>query len=102
MTGIQSELSEYTRRHAFNAWVNSPTGKKIKAEITRRALRLKAIGHKRYGFCAIWEAMRYDSTIEAGAPVQDFKLNNNHRSFLEDQIMEEVPALAGFFPVRHK
>lgn len=64
------------------------------------ALALKARGFKRYGLRALWEAMRYDASVQTGE--DPYKLNNNLAPLMARKLMAEEPSLAGFFETRQR
>jgi hypothetical protein len=64
------------------------------------ALALKARGFKKYGLRALWEAMRYDASIQTGE--DPYKLNNNLAPFMARKLMAEVPGLESFFETRSR
>lgn len=62
------------------------------------ALRLRDRGHKHYGVKGLFEVMRWHHAL---ATTDEWKLNNNYTAFYARLLMREVPALRGFFVVRH-
>jgi hypothetical protein len=67
-------------------------------KLVELALAAKANGHTSLGIGLLWERLRYYYTIEVtgGRP----KFNNNYRSRYARLIMQQEPALAGFFRTR--
>lgn len=63
-----------------------------------KALELKARGFKRYGIKALWEAMRYDLSVQAGE--QPYKLDNSFTAPYARLLMQVEPRLQGFFETR--
>ena len=84
----------------FARWLDTRDGQTIYVEAMRRALRLKAMGFRHYGIGAIYEAIRYDSSVAVGPDGDGYKLNDHHRSRLARLIMAKEPDLAGFFETR--
>ena len=64
--------------------------------------KYSSAGVKQYGIAGIWEAMRYDRSLEIGTAADGYKLNNNHRSIASRHIEERTPALRGFFTKRER
>lgn len=67
-------------------------------------LRAKALyavrrGHKRLGLRTIWEALRWDLTVQVDS-ADDFKLNDHYTPFYARELMAREPELAGVFEVR--
>ncbi len=64
------------------------------------ALRLLRHGVTHYGSKALWEAMRFETTIRAkGEPL---KLNNNYTAFYSRLLMEQDQRFMGFFEIRRR
>lgn len=82
---------------AFQAWIDTQDGQRVRGEVVRRALLLLSLG-KHMGVAALWEAIRYDDAVrlQASAP----KLNNSFRSLMAREVMATVPGLAGYFRTR--
>jgi hypothetical protein len=85
-------------RREFAAWIETEDGRRVEAEVTRRARELAARG-KRRGIAALFESIRYDSEVGliGGG---EYLLNNDHRAHLARRVMERNADLAGFFEVR--
>ena len=83
----------------FNDWIESEDGKKVEREALSRMRRLSQFGHLHFGVSAIFEAIRYDWSIGLLGD-GDYRLNNNHRSFLARRLREKNPEFTGFFEVR--
>jgi len=100
--GWQAALPGESRvERRFRDWIDTEDGRVAEAEVVRRARLLRGRGIRRYGIAAIWEVVRYDSTLglyygEAGA----WKLDNSFRSLLARRVMECCPDLDGFFETR--
>lgn len=85
---------------AFAEWERSEDGQIVKAEVIRRARLLLAHGRRHYGIAGLWEAIRYDFTLALKGEVGAWRLNNNYRSLLARQVMDECADLKGFFETR--
>lgn len=89
---------------AFAAWIDSPAGRYVEAEVVRRARELRARGREHYGVKAILEVVRFHMpTPDPGsrrAADEEFKINNNYSSLLARRIMERHGELRGFFETR--
>lgn len=83
----------------FRTWAETPDGKRVVHEVCRRALKLYDLGQKHYGIAALFESIRYDSSVGLLGD-GDYRLNNNHRSHLARLVMRVEPELAGFFELR--
>lgn len=57
-------------------------------------------GRKQYGAKAIFERVRWESTIISRG--DDFKLNNNYTAYYARLYMEAHPEHAGFFETRQR
>ena len=89
--GRQETIEEkFWRFHALNPHVE--------VALRRMALQLKDSGHSRYGLRALFEVLRFKSSIDTTG--RQFKLNNNYTSFYARLIMDLEPALIGFFQIR--
>jgi hypothetical protein len=64
------------------------------------ALKMRRTGRKRYGIGSLFEVMRWHRALRTTE--DDFKLNNNHRSFYARLLMEQEPELEGFFNLRKR
>lgn len=71
---------------------------RIYVRIRRFALEALASG-KKVGMRAIWERMRWSYLVESKSD-DDYKLNNNHTPHYARLLMQQEPALAGFFETR--
>ena len=100
MTGKQATLDGWALERKYKRWIGTPVAQEIKAEVIKRARSLKAMGFTDYGIDGIWTAMRYDRAMELGPDVDGYRLNNNWRRFLSDEIMAECPDLDGFLTRR--
>lgn len=65
-----------------------------------RAKALTAVcrGRRHLGIRQVWEAMRWDLTLQTDSP--DFKLNDHYTAFYARELMAREPELAGVFEVR--
>ena len=96
----QGQILWHSRvERAFDEWMDTPDGLRVRNEVLVRCYRLKRRGVKHYGIAAIFEAIRYDFTVGLLGD-GEFRLNNNHRSLLARLIMDENPDLEGFFEIR--
>jgi hypothetical protein len=84
---LESKFQEY---HADNP--------QVYAKLREYALLAKHSGRKRLGIGALYERLRWYSTVEAKG--DDFKVNNNYRAYYARLLMKEEPELAGFFETR--
>lgn len=85
---------------AFAAWIETPDGKTVEADVTERALRLRRAGWKHFSMDAIWHAARFDRSLQVGPDGDGYKLNDHHTSQMARRLMERNPELVGFFEVR--
>jgi hypothetical protein len=83
----------------YEEWRESPEGKLAYSLCRDAALTLKDRGFKHFGIAAIWERARYEAAIQTG-PKQAFKLNNNWRSRIARELMNNEIELVGFFETR--
>lgn len=67
-------------------------------EIVRLARRWKRAGHRKCGIGMIFEVLRWRSGMRTGG--DDFKLNNNYRSYYARMVMAQEPDLDGIFELR--
>ncbi len=58
----------------------------------------KLAGVHRIGIGMLWEVLRWERTIKRNG--EDFKLNNNYRSYYARLIMTHNPSLSGIFETR--
>lgn len=86
----------------FAAYCATPHGRALEAEIVLRARRLKARGFDSYGIAALFEAIRYDRSVDLGPTCEEWRCNNNHRAGLARKVMRENSDLAGFFATREQ
>ena len=66
--------------------------------LRRLALGLRGRGVQSYGIAGLFEQLRWTYTLQTGGDA--YKLNNNYRSHYARLLMEENPALVGFFETR--
>lgn len=83
----------------FDEWLATPDGQAVYDAVRFRALALKARGWTHFGIGALWEGVRYDRSVQVG-PEGGFRLNDHFRSRLARRLMDDYPALAGFFETR--
>lgn len=83
----------------FAVWIETEDGRRVEAEVVRRARRLLERGFRRYGIAALVEAIRYDAGISLLGD-GDYRINNNHRSLLARRVMRLYPDLGEFFETR--
>jgi hypothetical protein len=88
-----------TIQEQYEEWRESPEGKLAYSLCRDAALTLKDRGFKHFGIAAIWERARYEAAIQTG-PKQAFKLNNNWRSRIARELMNNEIELVGFFETR--
>lgn len=85
---------------AFLAWIETPDGKTVEADVTERALRLRRSGWKHFSMDAIWHAARFDRSLKVGPDGDGYRLNDRHTSQMARRLMERNPELAGLFELR--
>ena len=96
----QAALFEPHLEREFLAWIETPDGRRVEAECTKRALGLVAIGLTHYGIAALFESIRYDWTVGKLGD-EEYRLNNNRRALLARRIMfRNQAALGDFFETR--
>lgn len=66
--------------------------------LVKLARRAKLRGANRIGIGMLFEVLRWQNILETGG--DDFKLNNNYRSYYARRIMELEPDLFGIFELR--
>lgn len=64
------------------------------------ALRLKDRGFTHYGIRCLWEALRYDVSVETTG--KQYKLSDHLPAYYSRKLMAEVAELDGFFEVRER
>jgi hypothetical protein len=67
-------------------------------ELVKLARRARRSGSSRVGIGMLFEVLRWRHTLRTGG--DDFKLNNNYRSYYARLIMLREPDLAGVFETR--
>lgn len=72
----------------------------IFASFRDMALRLWKHGVRHYGAKALWEALRYETTIRAHD--EPLKLNNNYTSYYARLLMMQDQRFVDFFSIRHR
>lgn len=88
-----------TIQQRFEAWLATPDGQAVYEDVVRRAYRLRDRGYRHFGVHALWEAARYDRSLQVG-PEGGFKLNDHFTSRMARRIMADHPELEGFFEIR--
>ena len=71
----------------------------VYAELRRLALDLRKSGVERYAIKALWEVLRYHSSLQLGTDGA-WTLNNDYTSRYARKLMRCEPALASFFRTR--
>ncbi len=66
--------------------------------LRRMALAMRRRGVKQFGIAALFEVLRYENALRTSG--EEFKLNNNYRSFYARLLMEQESELDGFFETR--
>lgn len=89
-----------TLQEQFDAWLESPDGRRVYREVANRSLTLRSRGWKHFGIAAICEAIRYDWSVQVGPDAEGWKVNNNYRAFMARRVMADYPQLEGFFETR--
>lgn len=72
----------------------------ILQRLASMALRLKSRGINHYGLRALWEAMRYDLSVETTG--KQYKLNDHFPPMFARLLMEQWPQLDGMFETRER
>lgn len=72
----------------------------ILQRLASMALRLKEKGFTHYGLRALWEAMRYDLSVETTS--KQYKLNDHFPPKYARLLMERWPQLDGMFETRER
>ena len=67
-------------------------------ELVKLAFRAKYRGVKKVGIGMLFEVLRWGHALRTGG--DDFRLNNNYRSYYARLIMSREPMLLGFFELR--
>ena len=88
-----------TIQERFEEWLDTPDGRHVYAEVIRRAETLRLRGWRHFAIGALWEAIRYDRSVQVG-PENGFKLNDHYRSRMARRVMDDDPSLRGFFETR--
>lgn len=88
-----------TIQQRFDEWLLTPDGQSVYEAVRFRAYALRARGWDHFGIGALWEGVRYDRSVQVG-PEGGFRLNDHFRSRLARRLMDDHPALAGFFETR--
>ena len=55
---------------------------------------------QRFGIGALTERVRWECSIDAEAPREDFKINNNYRAYIARRLLELDPRLADYLETR--
>ena len=96
----QGRLFESRVEREFARWIETPDGRRVEAEVVRRARLLMGRGWRHYGVAAIVETIRYDASVSLLGDPSGYRINNNHRSLLARHVMRHHPDLSTFFEVR--
>ncbi len=70
--------------------------------LRRLALDMRARGRKRYGMKGLFEILRWSYAMRTEDPDSEFKLNNVYTAFYARLLMQQEPALRGFFELREQ
>ena len=89
-----------TLQERYREWLATPEGKTVYAAVAERACALRRRGIRHYGVAALFEAARYDWTLQLGTQAPALRLNNDYRSRLARDLMADFPQLRGFFETR--
>ncbi len=100
MTVRQSRLFESRVEREFDRWIETTDGRRVEAEVVKRARLLQTRGWRHYGIAALIEAVRYDASVSLLGDADGYRVNNNHRSLLARRVMERYPDLSDFFETR--
>ena len=84
----------------YAEWRASADGEAVYLNVRERALALRRRGWRHFGIGALWEAARYDWALRVGPDATGVKVNNDYRSRMARELMEQEPTLAGFFETR--
>lgn len=72
----------------------------VYAELVKLCRQARAAGYRQGGIAMVWEVLRWHRLFSPKHDVEDFKLNNNHKSRYARLIMEKEKDLADFFETR--
>ena len=73
---------------------------RVMANLIAMTRRAKLAGHNRVGIGMLFEVLRWDQMMATRRSEDDFKLNNNFRSYYVREIEERCPDLVGMFEKR--
>ena len=73
---------------------------RVYSELVEMARGLRARGIRHYGIAALYEVLRYNSTLRTGDEGSPYKLSNDYRAFYAREIMRRCPDLEGFFTTK--
>ena len=68
--------------------------------LVRRAIRLRRSGVTRWGVKGLFEVLRWEYALQTRG--DEYKLNNSFTALYARLLMEQEPALDGFFEVRER
>jgi hypothetical protein len=100
MPGLRPDGRYISLQQRYEEWRATPDGQTVYQAVHDAALRLRRRGFRHYGIAALFEAARYTYSLRVGPDAEGFKLNNNWRSRLARELMDDEPDLAGFFELR--
>src|SRR5574341_1942259 len=83
----------------LQAWIETPAGRYVEAEVTRLALEDLRAGDRR-GEINLYLALVRRASRGLTPDAAGYVCNNSHRSLLARRLMERVPELAGYFRTR--
>lgn len=72
----------------------------VYAQLVAMCRQARAAGHQKVGIGMLWEVLRWQRMFQTNHSVEDYKLNNNHRSHYARLILEREPDLEGIFEIR--
>jgi hypothetical protein len=84
---------------AFAAWIETPAGRYVEAEVARLAREDRAAGDRR-GEINLYLALVRRSSRGLTKDRAGFRCNNSFRSLLARRVMSHFPDLAGMFETR--
>lgn len=95
MSRVESLRQRFLAFHEANPQVYA----KLR-DLALEALRSPKLRRRRFGIAAVFERLRWWSEVESeGDP---YRLNNSYRAFYARLLMDQEPALRGFFSTREK
>jgi len=97
---MKNHADKRTLQEKYEDWRATPDGEVVYEAVRAAALRLRERGWRHYGIHALWEAARYTHALKVGPDEEGWKLNDHHTSRMARELMENEPALDGFFEIR--